>query len=74
MKKYSLRRSEMIDALAYLELAIIDYQCEKDRKYLRSIFHKGWGIPDKAADALLSGKAPYTVTASAVEFEVETGK
>jgi hypothetical protein len=68
--KYRLRASSLVDTAAYMPLAITGYEREDDRKYIRSIFKKGWGIPDRAAHALLSGMVPYSIGEdNAVEFE-----
>lgn len=38
------------------------YQNPANRAYVRAIFKKTWNMPAKLADAVLTGKHPYTVT------------
>lgn len=58
---YTLRSSDWVHTPGMLAWAINGYHFEKDRKYLRNVFVKGWNLPAKVADALLSGKVPYVV-------------
>jgi hypothetical protein len=68
---YHLRTSQVINAAAAVKLAMHDYQHAHKRKYLRAILRKGWDVPAKAADALLTGKVPYQIAADgAVIFTI----
>jgi hypothetical protein len=72
MTTYHLRSSGFVHTPGMLAWAINGYHFPDDRKYLRSVFVKGWNLPNKVADALLSGKLPYTVNDEngTVSFEV----
>lgn len=73
MTTYKLRASSMVYTPGLLRWAMNGYHFEKDRAYIRSVFTKGWGLPDEAAGALLSGAVPYTVLDDdTVVFDVET--
>lgn len=68
-KTYRLGSSEMVHAPGVVRWAVNGYAFTKDRPYLRRVFIDGWGLPSAAADALLSGKVPYTVEGETVVFE-----
>ena len=71
MITYHLRSSHQIETPKVVQWAIDGYAIEADRKYLRSIFRKAWDVPAKAADALLSGRAPYSIEPDgAVKFTI----
>lgn len=62
MSTYSLASNGMIYTPGIVRWAINGYHFPKDRAKLRRVFTEGWqGVPDKAIDALLSGKVPYTL-------------
>lgn len=61
MTTYHLQSGPMIYTPGILRWAINGYFWKKDRAYLRRVFTEGWGLPDRAVAALLSGKVPYTL-------------
>lgn len=78
MTTYRLGSNEMLYAPGLIRWAINGYHFKLDRKQLRKVITKGWGIPETAAEALLSGAVPFTVEGKedmeAVVFTVEGGK
>ena len=70
MTTYRLGSAPMIHTPGMVRWAINGYHFKADRKYLTNVFTSGWGIPREAAQALLSGKVPYTVEGETVVFEV----
>jgi hypothetical protein len=64
--QYRLASSGLVNTPGVLRWAINGYHFPKDRKAMARVFIEGWGIPEAAAHALLSGKAPYTVEKNGV--------
>lgn len=58
---YRLGSSSLCCTPGIIRWAINGYKFEKDRDTLRRVVTETWGIPDDAADALLSGDVDYTV-------------
>lgn len=68
MQTYNLGSNGMIYAPGVVAWAVNGYKFKKDRKAMVRVIATGWNIPDAAATALLSGKAPYTVEGETVSF------
>ena len=72
MTTYRLGSNPMFYTPGVLRWAINGYRFKSDRKYLTKVFTDGYGLPVKAAKALLSGTVPYTVEGETVVFEVKS--
>jgi hypothetical protein len=66
---YRLASADFVNAPGLIAWAINGYAFEKDRRVLRDIVSKTWGIPDEATDALLLKRVPFTVENGTVIFE-----
>lgn len=67
-KTYRLGSSPLIHAPGVIAWAINGYGFKRDRKNMLQVVTKGWGIPEEAAKALLSGKAKYQIENETVVF------
>jgi hypothetical protein len=69
MKTYTLASNGLVYAPGIVRWAISGAAFEKDRKQLINVISSTWSIPEKAAEALLLQKVPYTLVADgAVRF------
>jgi len=66
---YRLGSSGMVHTPGIVRWAIAGYWHKPDRKQLVKVITEGWGVPQAAAVALLSGSVPHTVEGDAVVFE-----
>ena len=72
MPIYRLGSNELIHAPGVVAWAINGYHFKRDRAVLRRVIVDGWpGVPDHAAQQLLSGAAPYHVDGDTVVFTVD---
>ena len=69
MTTYRLGSNPMIHTPGIVRWAVHHYHSPSDRKYLTKVISEGWGVPVKAAKALLSGKSTYTVEGETVVFD-----
>jgi homogentisate 1,2-dioxygenase len=58
----------MVHTPGVVRWAVNGYAFKRDRANLRRIFTDGYGLPDKAVHALLTGEAPHTVEDETVIF------
>jgi len=65
---------EMCDTPSLLTWAINGYRFKADRPKLRRVFTDGYGLTDKCADDLLSGRVPFQVEDGNAVFKYEAGK
>jgi hypothetical protein len=70
MKTYRLGSNEGVYAPGVVAWAKQYYWNEPDRPALCKVI-MGWGVPEAAVDALLSGAAPYTIDGETVVFSHE---
>lgn len=68
MTTYRLQSAEFVSAPGLIAWAINGYYFEADRPTLLRVVKETWGVPEEAANALLSGKAPFTVEEETVVF------
>lgn len=69
---YRLGSNELVHAPGVVAWAINGYHFKRDRAVLRRVIVDGWpGVPDHAAQQLLSGAAPYHVDGDTVVFTVD---
>ena len=69
MIQYTLGSSSFVHAPGLIAWAINGAAFKQDRKAMINVVSKTWSIPEKAAEALLLKKVPFTVTAEdAVQF------
>ena len=69
---YRLGSNELVHAPGVVAWAINGYHFKRDRAVLRRVIVDGWpGVPDHAAQQLLSGAAPYHVDGDTVVVKVD---
>ena len=73
MKTYRLASSPMISAPGMVRWAINGARFENDRDTMANVIAKGWGLPLKAALALVTCAVPYKIEGETVTFSVENG-
>jgi hypothetical protein len=69
MKTYRLGSAPMVFAPGFIRWAIAGARFESDRPQLVRIVAEGWNVPAEAAEALLSGRAPFDVDGETVVFQ-----
>ena len=60
-KTYNLTSTPLINTPGLVAWGVSGYHFKSDRKAIRRVFVDGYSLPEAAADALLSGKVPYSV-------------
>lgn len=66
---YRLNSAAFVYAPGLIAWAINGYAFKRDRKVMVKIIADTWRLPDAAADALLSKRAPFRVEDETVIFE-----
>ncbi len=69
-----LLSSEMINTPGLLRWAMNGYKCKTDRKHMVRTFMDGYGLTEKAANDLLSGRTPHRIVGDVVEFDYPEGE
>lgn len=68
MKTYNLQSATMVSAPGLIAWAINGAKFERDRAQMVRIVADTWSIPNPAAEALVTGKVPFTVSGETVTF------
>ena len=69
MNTYNMQSSGLLHAPGIVRWAMAGYRTG-DAKKMVSLICSGWNLPSRAAEALLSGKVPWTEKDGTVVFSI----